>query len=154
MQEVRVRFEQDKALDHIDVVIRAGEQTAQIEQLLQKLAQNTPRELTVLDDNSCTCVIKESDVITVSAAGKQVRFLTARETYHARQSLQEAEETLSERTFQRISRYELINLKKVRKYDFTLGGTLRIEFENGTETWASRRYIPVIREKLMREEES
>ena len=61
------------------------------------------------------------------------------------------EEKLS-RKFLRISRFELINLSKVKKYDFTIGGTLRIEFENGMETWASRRYIPIIRERLTGEE--
>ena len=54
--------------------------------------------------------------------------------------------------FLRVSRFEIIDLKKVRKYDFTLGGTLRIEFDNGMETWASRRYIPLIKERLTKEE--
>ena len=54
--------------------------------------------------------------------------------------------------FLRVSRFEIIDLKKVRKYDFTLSGTLRIEFENGMETWASRRYIPLIRKRLSGEE--
>ena len=54
--------------------------------------------------------------------------------------------------FLRVSRFEIINLDMVRKYDFTLGGTLRIELENGMETWASRRYIPLIKERLSREE--
>ena len=31
-------------------------------------------------------------------------------------------------------------------------GTLRIEFNNGMETWASRRYIPLIRQRLAGEE--
>ena len=56
------------------------------------------------------------------------------------------------RSFLRVSRFEIVNLKMVRKYDFTLAGTLRIEFENGMETWASRRYIPIIKERLTREE--
>ena len=56
------------------------------------------------------------------------------------------------RSFLRVSRFEIINLKKVRKYDFTLVGTLRVEFDNGMETWASRRYIPLIKERLSGEE--
>ena len=71
--------------------------------------------------------------------------------YRAKQSLQRIEELLSGQ-FLRVSRFEIINLKMVRKYDFTLMGTLRIEFDNGMETWASRRYIPLIKEKLSREE--
>ena len=62
-------------------------------------------------------------------------------------------EKLLGRSFLRISRFELVNLRKVRKYDFTIIGTLRIEFKNGMGTWASRRYIPLIKERLSGEEE-
>ena len=71
--------------------------------------------------------------------------------YTAKQSLQSLEKLLG-RSFLRISRFELINLQKVRKYDFTIMGTLRVEFEGGMETWASRRYIPLIRARLSGEE--
>ena len=87
----------------------------------------------------------------ISADGKNIRIVTMRDVFHAKQSLQSVEGILSG-NFLRVSRFEIINLKMVRKYDFTLVGTLRIEFENGMETWASRRYIPVIRERLSGEE--
>ncbi len=71
--------------------------------------------------------------------------------YRTKQSLQSIEEQLSRR-FLRVSRFELINLSMVRRYDFTIVGTLHIEFDNGMETWASRRYIPLIKERLSEEE--
>ena len=55
---------------------------------------------------------------------------------------------LDAQRFVRISRYELVNLDMVRKFDFTLGGTLRLELAGGMETWASRRCIPAIRARL------
>ena len=106
----------------------------------------------MLDRNGCPCVIGENDIITVTADGKQVRVITTGGVYSAKQSLQNVGNLLNSRLFLRISRFELINLAKVRKYDFTIGGTLRVEFEGGMETWASRRYIPLIREKLAQEE--
>ena len=89
--------------------------------------------------------------LAVWADGKNIRIVTLSDVFHAKQSLQSVEDILSG-NFLRVSRFEIINLKMVRKYDFTLVGTLRIEFENGMETWASRRYIPVIRERLSGEE--
>ena len=65
--------------------------------------------------------------------------------------MQNMEKLLSD-MFLRVSRFEIVNLARVSKYDFTVVGTLRIEFENGTETWASRRYIPLIKERLSGEE--
>lgn len=152
MKKINIRFEQDKTLDSIDVVIRAGQKDRDVEKLISQLSQNQPQKLTVLDRDECPCIIEENDVITVTSDGKQVRVITTKGVYTAKQSLQNVEGLLNSRMFLRISRFELVNLMKIRKYDFTIGGTLRIEFEGGMETWASRRYIPLIKQKLSREE--
>ena len=151
MKKINVRFERDKTTDDIDVVIRAAEKDDQIVSLIEKLSTRESVKLTVLDRNNCSCVIDEDEIVFVSADGKNVRITAASGIYRAKQSLQSIEEILS-RKFLRVSRFELINLSMVRKYDFTIGGTLRIEFNNGMETWASRRYIPMIRERLSGEE--
>ena len=151
MKKINVRFEQDKTVDSIEIVIRANERDAQITDLMERLAQRESFRLIALDKNECPSVIDEKDIVFLSADGKDVRIVTINGIYRARQSLRSFEETLS-RTFLRVSRFEIISLKMVRKYDFTIGGTLRIEFENGMETWASRRYIPLIKERLSQEE--
>ncbi|MBQ4262368.1 MAG: LytTR family transcriptional regulator DNA-binding domain-containing protein [Ruminococcus sp.] len=151
MKKINVRFEQDKTVDSIEIVIRANERDAQITDLMERLAQRESFRLIALDKNECPGVIDEKDIVFLSADGKDVRIVTINGIYRARQSLRSFEETLS-RTFLRVSRFEIISLKMVRKYDFTIGGTLRIEFENGMETWASRRYIPLIKERLSQEE--
>lgn len=151
MKKINVRFERDRTTDDIDVVIRAAEKDDQIVSLIEKLSTRESVKLTVLDRNNCSCVIDEDEIVFVSADGKNVRITAASGIYRAKQSLQSIEEILS-RKFLRVSRFELINLSMVKKYDFTIVGTLRIEFENGMETWASRRYIPMIRERLSGEE--
>lgn len=151
MKKINVRFERDKTTDDIDVVIRAAEKDDQIVSLIEKLSTRESVKLTVLDRNNCSCVIDEDEIVFVSADSKYVRVTATSGIYRAKQSLQSIEEILS-RKFLRVSRFELINLSMVKKYDFTIVGTLRIEFENGMETWASRRYIPMIRERLSGEE--
>ena len=151
MKKINVRFEVDKTTDDIDVVIRAAEKDDQIVSLIEKLSARGSVKLTLLDRNNCSCVIDEEEIVLVSADGKNVRVTATSGIYCAKQSLQSIEELLS-RKFLRVSRFELINLSMVRKYDFTIGGTLRIEFNNGMETWASRRYIPLIRQRLSGEE--
>ena len=151
MKKMNVRFEQDTALDTVDVVIRASEKDAQIKELIERLSHRESENLTVLDRVNCPCVIDETTIVMVSADGKNVRITATDGIYRAKQSLQGVEEMLSRR-FLRVSRFELVNLEMVHKYDFTIGGTLRIEFDNGMETWASRRYIPLIRERLSGEE--
>ena len=151
MKKLKLRFEQDKTLDEIEIVVRAAEKDAQITALLESFAKVEPIKLTVLDSDNRASVIDEKDIVFVAAEGKLVRVVTTEGIYKAKQSLQSIESILS-RSFLRVSRFEIINLKKVRKYDFTLVGTLRVEFDNGMETWASRRYIPLIKERLSGEE--
>ena len=151
MKKINVRFEKVKTTDYIDIVIRADEKDDQIMSLIEKLSVREEAKLTVFDRDNCSCVIDEKEIIFVSAEGKNVRITATSGIYRAKQSLQSIEELLS-RKFLRVSRFELINLSMVRKYDFTIGGTLRIEFNNGMETWASRRYIPLIRQRLSGEE--
>lgn len=151
MKKINIRFERDKSQKDIDIVIRASEQDAQVSALIKSLTQYDSQKLTVLDRDNCSCVIDEEEIVFVSADGKNVRITAASGIYRAKQSLQSIEEILS-RKFLRVSRFELINLSMVQKYDFTIVGTLRIEFNNGMETWASRRYIPLIRQRLSGEE--
>ena len=151
MKKINVRFEADKTIDDVEIVIRAAEKDDQIVSLIEKLSAGESVKLTLLDRNNCSCVIDEEEIVFVSADGKNVRITSTGGIYCAKQSLQSIEELLS-RKFLRVSRFELINLSMVRKYDFTIGGTLRIEFSNGMETWASRRYIPLIRQRLSGEE--
>ena len=151
MKKINVRFERDKTKDDIDIVIRSAEKDDQVVSLIEKLSAREAVKLTLLDRNNCSCVIDEEEIVLVSADGKNVRVTATSGIYCAKQSLQSIEELLS-RKFLRVSRFELINLSMVRKYDFTIGGTLRIEFNNGMETWASRRYIPLIRQRLSGEE--
>lgn len=151
MKRIKVRFEQDKKLGDIDIVIRASERDSQVAELIESLSVREPQKLTVLDRDNCPCVIEEDSIVFVSADGKNVRVTAESGVYKAKQSLQNMEDMLS-RKFLRVSRFELVNLSMVQKYDFTIAGTLRIEFDNGMETWASRRYIPLIRERLSGEE--
>ena len=151
MKKINVRFERDKTTDDIDIVIRSAEKDDQVVSLIEKLSARESVKLTLLDRNNCSCVIDEEEIVFVSADGKNVRVTAISGIYRAKQSLQSIEELLS-RKFLRVSRFELINLSMVQKYDFTIGGTLRIEFNNGMETWASRRYIPLIRQRLSGEE--
>ena len=152
MKKINILFEPDETSDQINIIVRASEMDSQVSQIIEMLNDSRIERFTVLDGNKCPCVINESDIIFISAEGKQMRIVSVSGVFTAKQTLQTFEQLLG-KSFLRISRFEIINLRKVRKYDFTIIGTLHIEFENGMETWASRRYIPLIKERLSREEE-
>lgn len=148
MKKLNVRFECDPSLEDIEVTVRASERDAEAEALLERLSGLPPDLLTVADAAGALCRIAPDDAVSVSVTGKQIQIVTENGSYTARQSLQSLEAALDGQKFVRISRYELVNLDMVRKFDFTLGGTLRLELAGGMETWASRRCIPAIRARL------
>ena len=49
MAKITIRFEPDPALDHIDVLIRAREQDAEVTALMERLSGQTPDTITVFD---------------------------------------------------------------------------------------------------------
>ncbi len=148
MKQIRVRFEPDSSLDHIEVVVRAAQEDEAVLALMNDLWSSEQKYLSVSDDSGKICRIPESGIISVSVTGKTVSVLTEKGSYRTKQSLQYLEEHLNPQDFIRISRHELVNLRMVRRFDFTLTGTLRLELAGGFETWASRRCIPAIRKRL------
>ena len=152
-EKITVRFEKDVDLDHIEVVIRAPGDSEEVQRLRELVSGCTKDKLTVFDSGGGHCLIDANDIIIASSSGKQVHIVTSDGFFYAKQRLHSIEQLLSDSRFLRISRFEIINLRKVRKYDFTLDGSFRIEFENGMETWASRRYISAVKKRLSGEEE-
>ena len=148
MKPIRVRFERDPALEEIEIVVRASAANADVSALMETLAAKNTAALTVVDDGGALTAIPVSRIVSVSVLGRQVHVVTEDGRYLSRQTLQSLESALDPKQFVRISRYEIINLMKERRYDFTLSGTLRLELVGGMETWASRRCIPLIRKRL------
>lgn len=147
MKEIKVVFEKDPSTDHIEVTVRAPEKDAEVEALLERIPDHPPDTILAADRDGAMHKIDLRGVVSISANGKHSQIVTENGVFFVRQALQSVEEALDGR-FVRISRFEIVNVDKVLKFDFTLAGTLRLEFAGGTETWASRRNIPLIRKKL------
>ena len=152
MKQRSVRFEADLSLDHVEVVIRAPAQDEEVTALLEQLDSQAVNTVTAFDGFGRMRTISPGAIISASVDGKLVHIVTADGSWFTRRTLQSLENSLDSQRFVRVSRYELVNLDKVLRYDFTIAGTLRLELAGGTETWASRRCIPDIRKRLQRKE--
>lgn len=148
MDNIKIVFEQDVSLDQAQIVIRAPERDATVEKLISEIQKNVGLKIIATDEHNMVRTLHSDDIILISSHEKKSKIMTDEGLFYSKHSLQSIEEMLDPKIFIRISRYEIMNLTKVKHYDFTLTGTLNIEFENGAQTWASRRCIPVIREKL------
>ena len=147
MKKINISFEKSMALDCIEVTVRASVKDAEVSALIDRI--NAPGGDTIaVTGGNVTDVVPASDIVLLTVDGKNVNVITENDRFKARQPLSGVEAALDPKRFVRISRYEIVNLTKVVRYDFTLAGTLRIELVGGMETWASRRCIPEIRRRL------
>ena len=148
VKRVFVQFEEDKSEANVQVLFRASSADAQVEELMNRVAEPFVGSLAVVDPGGSTVLLPLERIASISSDNKRLKVLADDEPYWFKASLQEMERVLAPNMFLRISRYEIVNLRKIRRFDFTISGTLRIEFDQGGETWASRRYIPAIRQRL------
>ena len=72
--------------------------------------------------------------------------------YDSNKTLSYLEMQLNPDRFIRISRFEIVNIRKIARFDFSVAGTVHIVFDNGNVTWAARRYVRAIQEALNRAE--
>lgn len=150
MKRVNVRFQTVVEREDIDILFSASEMDNQVVNLMNRVSDPLSVTWEVRDETGSYVMLSEDRIISISADRRRLRVVVDDGVYWLKMSLQDAENALNPSMFLRVSRYEIINLRKVRRFDFTVTGSLRIEMEDGTETWASRRSIPLIKERLQK----
>ena len=73
---------------------------------------------------------------------------TENEAYTVKRTLAGLEDVLNASRFLRISQSEIINLYKVKSFDFNLAGTIGVEFDCGIKSWVSRSRVKQIKALL------
>ncbi len=148
MKHIKILFEQDPLLPHIEVRIRSAAHDEQVEHLIRKISAADQDLLLLTDTNNVTHAITMDDIIRLTVSGKLLGVVTEDGEFQVVKTLQAMETLLDPEQFIRISRHEIVNLSKVQRFDFSLSGTLRLKLKNGEETWASRRCISAIRKRI------
>ena len=91
------------------------------------------------------------DRITLSTTdillGK-VYAVTEEGEYQLRYRLYEVEERVNPKYFVRISQSEIVNLRKVKRFDLSLTGTIGVLFSDGSFSYVSRRFVSKIKQCL------
>ena len=93
MAKITIRFEPDPALDHIDVLIRAREQDAEVTALMERLSGQTPDTITVFDGLGNFRTLSQESILSAFAERKLVTIATEDGSWYTRRTLQNLEET-------------------------------------------------------------
>ncbi len=93
-------------------------------------------------------LISQRDIMRMYIQARKLIVQTESGSYIARKTLSALEEDLDPSRFVRISQSEIINIHKVNKFDISIAGTIGVEFEDGTKSWASRSCVKAIKNLL------
>ena len=148
MKKVNVEFRPDPERSDIGVTFAASEKDAEVDALMKRVSDPLEATLTVFDGKNAAIVLDEDRIISISSDNKKLKIISEDGEYELKKPLRDVEKELHPVAFLKISRYEIINLGKVQKFDFSVTGSFRIVLNNGMVTWASRRLMPEIKRRL------
>ena len=148
--KVHIRLEIDSSCKKPEIIIRADRQSELTDRMISALERCLGNEYPPIAayQRDTLVFIAQSDIIRVYTESRKLILCTKDGRFELRQPLKELEEKLDREQFVRISRFEIMNLRKVSAFDFSNTGTIRVLFQDGSETWVVRRYIQPIQQTL------
>lgn len=133
------------------VTIQTKEKTRQVENIIYAIETVSDNEfpmITAYQEEGKLEIISQRDIIRAYTHGRKVFLQTENGTCTVRKTLTALENDLNSDRFIRISQSEIINLHKVKCFDINIVGTIGIEFEDGTKSWASRSRVKAVKAML------
>ena len=87
-------------------------------------------------------------IIRIYTENQKIYAATTNGSYRLHQRLFELEEILDGRRFTRISNSEIVNLRKIKRLDTSVTGTILMYLQGDIKTFVSRRYVSKIKKVL------
>ena len=147
---MKVGINIDRSAEEVVVLITAQEQSRTVNALYEHIVEFDKKSLetlTVYKDDIAK-IVNVTDVFRIYTGNQKVYIQTHQGEYAIRYRLYELEAALDKKLFLRISNSEIVNIKKIRDIDLSIIGRICIRFEDNTQTYVSRRYIPKIKKSL------
>lgn len=143
--QIEIRI--DDSFEEPKIIILTDKMTDKINELVKKLSEHAPQMLAGFQGD-CVEVLEQAAILRIYSTSGKVIAETSCGEYTLRLRLYELEERLDRHLFARISNSEIINLKKVKRFDLSFSGTICVTLSNGSVTYVSRRYVPKIKQIL------
>ena len=128
--------------ERIDIYIKEKRQLIEdIENLISE------ENILLCYKNSEIYKVSFSEIILLAVENEKVAVFTEKDKFFIKERLYMAEEKLSS-DFIRLNQSAIGNIRKIRKFDCSVSGTLKVTFTNGLTDYVSRRQVKAVRERL------
>ena len=129
-----------------EVVIYAGKRTREIEEL-ERYLDRMGAELVGYGEDGQILPLRPAEVHCFIVEDGRVCALTEKEKLTVRLPLYAIEEMLTE-DFVRINQSCLGSIRKIARFDASIGGALMVTFGNGHRDYVSRRQLKNVKERM------
>ena len=129
-----------------EVIIYAGKRTREIEEL-ESYLDRMGAELVGYGEDGQILPLRPAEVHCFIVEDGRVYALTEKEKLTVRLPLYAIEEMLTE-DFVRINQSCLGSIRKIARFDASIGGALMVTFENGHRDYVSRRQLKKVKERM------
>ena len=143
---MKVKINIDKAVSETSVTIHAKEMSKDVENIVNIINNASDANL-VCYKNNLIYFIEKEDAVRFYIYDNVVTVETMKDTYVVKSRLKLLEEVLGN-SFIRISSSEIVNINYISHVDLSDRGTIKIIFKNSEFTYASRRNVKLIKERL------
>ncbi len=144
---MKIRIWTDEKYTEPEIVICADKRTEYINRLRDTISRAVNTTLTGYQKDVAQILICD-DIIRIYTEKDRVLAECHMGTYYMREKLYELEEKLDKASFVRISRSEIVNIRRIEKLDTSITGTIKMYLENSIITYVSRRNVAKIRDIL------
>ena len=138
----------DKRFSQIEIHVCNQELNQQVKDLIKDLNGMVNGVIHGTDSRGDKCVLELHDILRFYADGQKVMAQGITESYSVSEKLYELERQLDERQFIRISKAEIVNIRKIKKLDISHTGTIKVVLVDETETYTSRRNVSKLKSVL------
>lgn len=143
-----IHIQIDPTLNPEDIEVRVHTLTPEVQQWIAQYAEERMEPLLLGFSNDQAQILDPDQVLRIYAEDGKVYASSEQGRYQLRSTLSQLEKQLAHTSITRISRSELVNLRQVKAFDFNWSGTIMIHLRDGSTTFAARRQIPLLKQKL------
>ena len=145
---MKIKAQIDSCFKQPEIHVCNKEMSSQVKELMEDLNRIFGGQLTGTDVNGNKCVLAKGNISRFYAEGQKVFAQNDDGSYSISKKLYELEEELEDSVFIRISKAEIINIRKIKRVDMNTIGTIKVIMRDGTETYTSRRNVTRLKKAL------
>ena len=143
---MQIEVKIDESVKETKVIIVTPRMDETVSEVMKRISEERPQVIAGFSEDT-VCLLEQVEIYRIYAQDGKVLCKSQMDTWNLRLRLYELEERL-DRRFARISNSEIINLHKVKNFDLSYAGTIRVTMKNGDTTYVSRRYVSRIKKAL------